>query len=178
MHWILVANRVSLECLNHISGDWRRQPYTKLRSWPPEGPDNQRDADQHWCQSTLAIWGDWTYRSWRFSLPLAWSSARHNPKNGSTWLWNGQRTGSSLYCSFVVQKVRIILVNSFHIMHATFVFNTLGGPTKIRKSLLYFRYRHEMRSDALFSEMKLVIGQFAEPLTTLAMVNLIYCGLI
>ncbi|KAL5962870.1 Exportin-2 [Taenia solium] len=36
---------------------------------------------------------------------------------------------------------------------------------------LFKRYRHEMRSDELFSEMKLVIGQFAEPLTTLT-VNL------
>ncbi|VDM18146.1 unnamed protein product [Hydatigera taeniaeformis] len=33
---------------------------------------------------------------------------------------------------------------------------------------LFKRYRHEERSDALFSEMKFVIGQFAEPLTTLA----------
>uniref|UniRef100_A0A0X3PS99 Exportin-2 n=1 Tax=Schistocephalus solidus TaxID=70667 RepID=A0A0X3PS99_SCHSO len=33
---------------------------------------------------------------------------------------------------------------------------------------LFKRYRHEMRSNELFSEMKLVIQQFAEPLTTLA----------
>ncbi|VDL61902.1 unnamed protein product [Hymenolepis diminuta] len=32
---------------------------------------------------------------------------------------------------------------------------------------LFKRYRHEMRSDDLFTEMKLVIEQFAQPLTTL-----------
>ncbi|KAM7539932.1 hypothetical protein Aperf_G00000045545 [Anoplocephala perfoliata] len=34
---------------------------------------------------------------------------------------------------------------------------------------LFKRYRHEMRSDELFTEMKLVIEQFALPLTTLTM---------
>ncbi|VDO10754.1 unnamed protein product [Rodentolepis nana] len=36
---------------------------------------------------------------------------------------------------------------------------------------LFKRYRHEMRSDELFTEMKLVIEQFGQPLTTLT-VNL------
>ena len=36
---------------------------------------------------------------------------------------------------------------------------------------LIFSYRHEMRSDELFLEMKLVIGQFGQPLTTLTMVS-------